>query len=166
MYEGSVSKKYKPVKYGKEFWGPDDVRRGVWVDPWENTLCTLWEYGTDDQIMEYLMGMSFKKLFGGTVRRDMETALDDADFLKRWPVLNMLLVNLKDDDGKLRLPCTLTIVCEHGMAKAGLRERNEGLNLWVSSGTIMGVFDALEEAVQADPPQWRRMPEKALQGKK
>lgn len=146
--------------------GPD-ARRGYWVDPWTGTLTSVWECLDHSTYLEIYMGKaSFKQMFGGAAKKDMVTALDDEDFLARWPLLNMLMVNNLDDDGKPRSTCTMTIVCEHGVAKAGLRERNEGLNLWVTSETLLGVFDALEEAVGASPPQWRKMPEKWLGGKR
>ena len=42
------------------------------------------------------------------------------------------------------------------MAKGGLNERNEHMSLWVSCGSIGGVFAALEEALQLRPVPWHR----------
>lgn len=107
------------------------------------------------------MGMdSFADIFGGVVRPEGAPALDDDGTGAKFPSLFRLMTVTKLEDGKRRLPCTLTIVCEDGMVKAGLRERTYGLSLWTSCGSIGGVFAALEEKINERPAQWRKLPDK------
>lgn len=107
------------------------------------------------------MGLhSFKDVFGGAAKKGGEVAIEDLDFQEKFPVLAMVLTRTVADDGKPRQVCTMTVVCEDGLVKAGLRERDHNLSLWTSSQSLGGVFAALEEALTAKPPMWRKVDDK------
>ena len=99
---------------------------------------------------------SLKDLLGGAARNDLPEAVSDPELAKRFPLLNIMLTRLTDDTDKRRRPCTLTIVCEDGVVKAGLNERDHALSLWTTCQSLGGVFAALEEALGEVPPRWRR----------
>jgi hypothetical protein len=121
-------------------------------------------HGEINYLQEY-MGMStFNEIFGGKGAVNKESAADDPEFAERFPTLHLLMTHLQNDTGGPRQVCTLTIVCEDGQVKCGINERNLGLSLWVSAGTIGGVFASLEEALQSRPVAWRRVTWKGRKG--
>lgn len=114
-------------------------------------------FGEASYLLEYLQMGVFNDVFNGRKPGSVGMAVDDADFAQRFPVLNQLMCNTADDEGKARQVCTLTIVCEDGQVKCGINERNHGLSLWRSAGTIGGVFAELEEALGERPVEWRKV---------
>lgn len=99
----------------------------------------------------------FEDVFGQSGKVDRDRVLDDAAFQKQFPILYEMMTATPTIEGKRRKVCTLTIVCEDGMAKAGLKDRDRDLSLWVSAQSLGGVFTALEEALTARPVAWRRI---------
>jgi hypothetical protein len=107
------------------------------------------------------MGLdSFMDIFGGAAAHASGCACEDLAFAKQYPTLYRLLTCTMMEEGKPRQVCTLTVICEDGVVKAGLRERTLGLSLWTSSQSILEVFTALEEALAQRPAGWRKLPEK------
>lgn len=128
---------------------------------WPRTWALYNEHIDDAEYIGVYMGMnSFDDIFGVHGKTDDGHAVEDAGTMERFPMLWKLMTWTKDDGGRPRKTCTMTIVCEDGVAKAGLRERDRGLSLWTSSESILGVFAALEEALGAHPVDWRKLPEK------
>lgn len=103
---------------------------------------------------ESVMAM-FRDLIGkkidGTPGRDFS----DPDFAQVYPVLHQFLTQPVDDDGKPRQLASIILFVEQGVAKAGLRERDAGLSLWVSADTLLGVYEALELQLSQSPVPWR-----------
>jgi hypothetical protein len=114
-------------------------------------------FGESAYLLEYLHMASFKDIFNGRGSTPTGMALEDSDFAQQYPMLYIMLSKTEDDDGKPRQVCTLTLVCEDGQAKCGINERNYGLSLWRSSGSILGVFAELEEALGERPVDWRKV---------
>lgn len=114
-------------------------------------------FGESNYLQGYMQMGTFKDLLNGTTTGTRSATLDDSIFSDLHPNLFLLLTATSDDEGKPRLPCTLTIVCEDGQAKCGLNERNHSLSLWTSCGELSGVFLALEEALEKRPVAWRRV---------
>lgn len=108
--------------------------------------------------MEVCMGLNaFDDIFGGAGKKGATCALFDEDFQKQYPILFILMTSTEPEAGKPRQVCTMTIVCEDGVVKAGLRERDRALSLWTSCASLGGVFAALEEACNEKPSRWRRL---------
>lgn len=114
-------------------------------------------FGEESYLQEYMAMGIFTDILGGSAKKAARVELEDEDFEKRFPVLFALMAINKDDEGKDRIPCTITIVCEDGQAKCGINERNHNLSLWISAGSIGGVFAALEEAMGQRPVPWRKV---------
>jgi len=137
-------------------------RRGTSLMPWEfedtpSHHDQLRLLGGEVWFLEgYLAMGSFKDVLGGHGNVDPLLAVDDAKFREEFPVLFMLMSSKIDDDQKPRLTCTMTIVCEDGVVKCGINERNLSLSLWTSSESLGGCFCALEEALGERPVPWRR----------
>jgi len=98
----------------------------------------------------------FDDVFGKPRSEENDTAADDSQFRERYPVLAVMLFDTPVLGKKRRAPATLTIVCEDGVVKAGLRDRDREMSLWVSSETVGGVFAALEEALGERPVRWKK----------
>lgn len=140
-----------------------NCKRGFRTNPWDenDSPKMLDEYralfGEEAYLQGYMQMATFKDLLNGTSTTTGAGALDDSNFAELHPNLFLLLTSTKDDEGKLRQTCTVTIVCEDGQAKCGINERNHGLSLWTSCGELAGVFLALEEALEKRPVQWRKV---------
>jgi len=82
-------------------------------------------------------------------------AAKDADFEDRFPCINILMTATVDDAGKPRQPCTLNLVCETGLFKGGLRDKDSNSSLWRSAPTFSGLLEALEKALETGEADWR-----------
>jgi len=58
-------------------------------------------------------------------------------------------------DGQPRTTSTVTISTGDGSWKGSLRDRENGLVLWVSGATLRGLLDALEAVLEAGDGDWR-----------
>lgn len=75
---------------------------------------------------------------------------------KVCPTVFEYLTLEKWDDGSPRKPSSLSVFAQEGVFKCILRDKDQGLCLWVSSDTLSMLFNALEAAL-ADPETiWRR----------
>lgn len=101
------------------------------------------------------MGM-FEHAFSNGEAGDSTQAFQDPDFGQQHPTLHAFLTSVVDDDGKKRRTSTLLIFCEDGCCKGVLKERVHDLSLWVTARSILGVFEAAEEALCKRPIEWRR----------
>lgn len=136
------------------------------VNPWDDILPAsvhvqthvLWEYMDDCTYEDLFMGkVSFKDILGAAGKAPGEFVVDDPKFGESFPILYQLMSCSIDDDRKPRKTCTLTMVCEDGQVKLGVKERNHNLSLWTSSQTLGGAFAALEEALSESPVKWRKV---------
>lgn len=99
---------------------------------------------------------AFSNAFEAHEAGNPNQAFSDPDFATKWPTLHAFLTQVQDDSGKPRKTSTVLIFTEDGHAKAVLKERDHDLSLWVTSGSLLGVFEALEEALQKRPIDWRK----------
>jgi hypothetical protein len=74
---------------------------------------------------------------------------------RKFPAIITLLTATVGDDGKARKTSTLTIVCEDGLFKGGIRDREAQASLWRSSKTLDGLLKALEDALVGGEADWR-----------
>jgi hypothetical protein len=121
---------------------------------WVEVLC--WQLTDEEFLMEYMLMGAFEKMFGKVLVKGAAVAAEDAEFTRRWPCVSLLMTALRDDAGKVRTVATLTVVCEDGSFKAGLKERDQQLSLWRSGETMQGVLDALETALESGTADWKR----------
>lgn len=98
----------------------------------------------------------FDDAFNNGEAGTMGQAFSDPEFARSYPTLHAYLTRLDDDAGKKRITATVMIFCEDGVAKGALRERNHDLTLWMTSSSILGLFEALEEALKKRPIEWRK----------
>jgi hypothetical protein len=129
-----------------------------WGEVWPCWYCSLQAIFDEDDLLERYLYMSiFEDVFGQTGKVDKDRVLDDGAFQKQFPILYEMMTGTPSIEGKRRRVCTLTLVCEDGMAKGGLKDRDRDLSLWVSAQSLGEVFTALEEALTARPVAWRRI---------
>lgn len=126
----------------------------------------IWSRFGDDSFWSFYMGKpTLEDLLGKKLGAESDSAGADEQFALEHPSLAMLMMATPMMAGKRRKVCTLTIVFEDGMCKAGIRERDQSKSLWVSSGTLYGVFDALETALQDVPVRWRHIADEQSRGR-
>jgi hypothetical protein len=114
-------------------------------------------FGDRWYVQEYLCMGVFSDVLGGAKANTTGRTIDDPDFERQYPTLYLLMAHTVDDEGKPRIPATLTVVCEDGQAKVGLNERNHMVSLWTGAGSLGGAFAALEGALSERPVQWRKV---------
>jgi hypothetical protein len=72
------------------------------------------------------------------------------------PALSEYLTLDRWEDGTERETATLLLFAEDGLWKACLHDRAEGRTAWVSSGTVTGLLERLEEGCASDDLEWRK----------
>lgn len=82
-------------------------------------------------------------------------AAEDEAMGKDFPAIILLLTATVDDEGKPRQTATLTIVCEDGLFKGGIRDRDANASLWRSGATLRLLFESLEGQLQSGQAEWR-----------
>jgi hypothetical protein len=131
------------VKYTKSLVGmtviPDEVWFGLSPDQ-------RWE-----------VSMSFFKKPGGTPPSGTAgLRLEDKDMLKEAPTLAAYLQEDAWPDGDPRQRSSLLIVCEDGVVKGGLIDKDTDCSLWASAKTFWGILEAMEARLTEDVPDWRK----------
>lgn len=91
------------------------------------------------------------------IKMDGTAGIDffDEEFSKQFPTLAAFLFQTTDDEGKKRKGSSIILFAEDGVFKAGLRENNLALSLWVTSHSVASVWDALEAKLTERPVPWR-----------
>jgi len=124
------------------------------------------DFSCSEEVLMWRLGSDWVLLYGDVfmpklsdllkgAKKATGPAASDPDADNRWPCLVLLLTATLDDDGHARETATLTLVAEGGLWKAGVRDRTANASLWRSGSTVMGVFDALEAALEAGTADWR-----------
>lgn len=85
--------------------------------------------------------------------------LVDEGSLKLAPTLCEYMSQTVWDDGKPRETSSVMVVWEDGQWKGGLLDRELGRNLWVTSPSLKGLWEALEKRLAAPIPDWRKKKE-------
>jgi hypothetical protein len=83
-------------------------------------------------------------------------AATDPAFAVSHPTVWAFLSSQEVINGKPRKTSTMITVCEEGLVKLGLRDRDNEVSLWVSGPSMKEAFDALEKALTTPPVAWRR----------
>ena len=87
----------------------------------------------------------------------------DPELLQRWPALFERMLVDRWPDGAVRATDTLFIFCDGERFKLMLKDRDAGRVGFVSSLTLLGLFDAAEALLRDDAMDWR--PDRQTKGK-
>lgn len=125
--------------------------------PWKcvrDTVPTVfWDCATfaarEDHAMAFLRKLT----------RPQQGALDrpdpvDQELASKFPALHEHLTRTKDDDGKARQTCSLTVFGHAGVFKAFLNDRDSGGSIGVQADSLAGLLRALEAELESDSPSW------------
>lgn len=82
-------------------------------------------------------------------------AAEDKAMEKKFPAITLLMTATADDDGKPREVATMTIVCEDGLWKGGIRDRDSQASLWRSGTSLDALMVNLEAALVSGAADWR-----------
>jgi hypothetical protein len=83
----------------------------------------------------------------------LPAAVDDT-FERRCPALYEMLT-CRIFEGKARETGTVLIFCEDGLWKACISDRDNDRVLFRACGTLDGLWEALEGALESPAPDWR-----------
>jgi hypothetical protein len=104
--------------------------------------------------MEY-EAMSFvKKALARQASSVRGVEASDAALKKRCPAIHEFLT-LTEVDKKSRQTSTVSIFQDGGRWKASLADKDNDCSLYVTSDTVDGLWDALEEALKDENADWR-----------
>lgn len=78
------------------------------------------------------------------------------DGLSKLPLLAEWMTSTTYEDGAERQVPTMTFWCQAGEWKVNLRDRAEGLCLWLSAGTWLELLKMINDACQESAFPWRR----------
>jgi hypothetical protein len=84
----------------------------------------------------------------------------DSEFSARYPALAGWLGDVVDDEGKARDTGTLLVFCDGPQVKCCLRDRQSGCFAFLTARTIVGLFQAADEALSGGDADWRAGAEK------
>lgn len=85
-----------------------------------------------------------------------EVAATDAQMERDFPGITELMTATPLVGKVRRATSTLTVVCEDGQWKVGLRDRDNQVSLWRSGLSLVAALRCLEEGLQAGTVDWRR----------
>lgn len=114
--------------------------------------------------LEHEAYMALSKNGSGHRRVAGAVALNDPDAQREFPTLWDHLTQTRWEDGTARIPSTLMIFVADGMVKVMLRDRAEGLCLWVSAPNLASVWDAIELSLSDPSVEWRM--DRQMEGQK
>lgn len=112
-----------------------------------------WDRGTYADREDYIVAFLRK------LQRPAQGAVDkpdahDPELAGKFPALHEHLTRSRDDDGKPRQTCSLTIYGQQGAFRAFLNDRDSGASLGVTGGTLQGLLGALEAELESPEPNW------------
>lgn len=108
------------------------------------------------EVWEKFMASFLKKALAAVKKNAAGVKGPDDKWLEPFPALREFMTARKGEDGKERTPSPLSLSYDAGVFKGLLKEVDEGLMLWVSSGSYQGVLEALEGQLTSEAPDWRR----------
>lgn len=79
----------------------------------------------------------------------------DSDFADRYPALSEYMTALAYPDGSARRTSTLNVFVDRDGWKASLKDRDNGLILFATDRSFLGVLEALEGLLISEHPPWR-----------
>lgn len=94
-----------------------------------------------------------------------EEAASDPQMSKDYPGITELMTATPLVGNKRRETSTLTVVCEDGQWKVGLRDRTNQVSLWRAGETLARALHALEAALHEPTVDWRRTGDPKARGR-
>lgn len=85
-----------------------------------------------------------------------EVEVDDAAFCSSYPALAAFLLLTFTEDKQFRELSSVKVFAEGGCWKACLVDHNAKANLFVTIDKPQDVFKALDKALRAEKPDWRK----------
>lgn len=82
----------------------------------------------------------------------------DAKLQAQYPLLIEHITDEEWDDGTSRERSTITIICEGGLMKVSLNDRELERSLWRSGMTLQEALGSLEKALGSSKADWRPWP--------
>lgn len=113
-----------------------------------------WLNASEGERRAYLMSF-LKKPVVATGGAAATAGVIDKKWGSDFPALFEYMTALAHPDGTARRTCSLSLFCEDGSVKGGLKDRDAGLVLWASAKTLQGLLGALEGLLTADETPWR-----------
>lgn len=138
---------HRKSSYKSQPWHVADFDSDVEVLLWRLDESDVVPYG-DDYMLKLGSLLGRKRGVGAP-------AAADAQVETRWPAFFMLMTATQDDDGRPRQTCTITIVCEDGKWKGGLRDKDAQASVWRTGSTLEGLLTSLDEALTSGEAEWR-----------
>lgn len=129
------------------------VRERPWLCYRSKGFTAIWDNASYADREDYLVAFLRK------LQRPAQGALDrpdasDPELASRFPALHEHLTRSKDDEGKPRQTCSLTVYGQAGQLKGFLNDRDSGGAIGVQAGTLAGLLGALEAELESDQPSW------------
>lgn len=111
--------------------------------------------GQRQQIFNRIWEGPMKRKDKGSVAALRYHAPDDK-LLRAYPVLSEFLRSAKfDDEEEVRTAPTLTLWCQAGEWKVSVKDRAEGLVMWLNAGSLTELLQLLEMFVGSSDGPWR-----------
>ena len=129
----------------------------VWTDVYSSARRSDALYGLAELFSyeDVFMGI-LDRAFSGVAKGPADTAAMDPLWANTLPNLLEMMTSTPAINGRRRTVATLTIVGEDGKWKAGLRDRDHSVSLWVSGDTVQMALEALEAALSLPQIPWRK----------
>jgi len=116
---------------------------------------TLWVTMTLAERRDYLVSFLRSKDEMREAADSLPVSQDPA-WEAKYPAIYEYIVRLKMPDGSKRTTSTLTVSLYDGAFRACLNDRHNGYSLFVTCDTVEGSIEALEAALKAARPAWRK----------
>lgn len=118
----------------------------------------VWDIRTFEQ-WEMISTMNKDLLKKASIAADAVVAdseIDDPKFCERYPTLACFLLLNVTADGEVRERSKICVFAEGGRWKASLQDTASRASLYVTLTAASEAFPALEKALNAERPDWRR----------
>lgn len=99
---------------------------------------------------------ALEKLVAQRIKSGKEAFKPDSLSSGEYPLLVELMTAVAYPDGSVRQTATVTVFADPGGWKACLSDRDTGLTLWATAGTIESVWASLEERLSVPDPDWKQ----------
>lgn len=76
------------------------------------------------------------------------------EFSARWAAIWEYIAEDKWEDGKARQTSTLQLFTDRGACKVCLKDRDQGVNCWVTGRDPFEALDALESVLRSGTAEW------------
>jgi hypothetical protein len=82
----------------------------------------------------------------------------DPEFAGQYPALHEYLTATTDGEGKSRKTGSFLIFVDGSEFKCFFSDRQNELQLCATAGSVLGLFQAIEDQLEGETPPWRKKP--------